>query len=67
MVDFLQKWSMGVCLIDIAELLAKLSEKYVIVKAWPGYMEDGNLCYDKFDGTESIRISAERFTLWNVD
>jgi hypothetical protein len=30
-------------------------------------MEDGNLCYDKFDGTESIRISAEGFTLWNVD
>ena len=45
----------------------KLSEKFVIVTAWPGYLEEGKLCYDKFDGTESIRISSEGFTVWNVD
>lgn len=48
-------------------LLHKLSEKFVIVTAWPGYLEEGKLCYDKFDGTESIRISSEGFTVWNVD
>ncbi len=67
LLDRLQTLFVPVFHIDIAELLAKLSEKYVIVTAWPGYMEDGNLCYDKFDGTESIRIGAEGFTLWNVD
>ena len=53
--------------IDVDALLHKLSEKFVIVTAWPGYLEEGKLCYDKFDGTESIRISSEGFTVWNVD
>lgn len=67
MLDRLQTLFVPVFNIDIEDLLRKLSEKYVIVTAWPGYVEGSTLCYDKFDGTESIRISSEGFVLWNVD
>ena len=33
----------------------------------PGYIDNGNLCYDKFDGTEVIRISPDGFKIWNVE
>ena len=45
----------------------KLSKKFTIVTAWPGYIDNGNLCYDKFDGTEAIRISPDGFKIWNVE
>ena len=53
--------------LDVGALLKKLSKNMVLAAAWPGYVKDGVLCYDKFDGTESIRIPAEGFTVWNVD
>ncbi len=67
LLDRLQTLFVPVFHIDVDALLHKLSEKFVIVTAWPGYLEEGKLCYDKFDGTESIRISSEGFTVWNVD
>ncbi len=66
LLDRLQTLFVPVFHIDVDALLHKLSEKFVIVTAWPGYLEEGKLCYDKFDGTESIRISSEGFTVWNV-
>lgn len=67
MLDRVQTLFVPVFRIDVEDLLKQLSSKYVIVTAWPGYLEDGVLCYDKFDGTESIRVSSEGFTVWNVD
>ena len=67
LLDRLQTLFVPVFHIDVDALLHKLSEKFVIVTAWPGYLEEGKLCYDKFDGTESIRTSSEGFTVWNVD
>jgi hypothetical protein len=67
MLDRLQTLFVPVFHLDVGSLLKKLSEKKVIVAAWPGYEKDGQLCYDKFDGTESIRIPKEGFTVWNVD
>lgn len=67
MLDRVQTLFVPVFRIDVEDLLKQLSSKYVIVTAWPGYVEDGVLCYDKFDGTESIRVSSEGFTVWNVD
>lgn len=67
LLDRLQTLFVPVFHIDIAELLRKLGKRFVIVAAWPGYYEDGFLCYDKFDGTESIRMSSEGFKIWNVD
>ena len=72
MADILEGYDSEVILLDrlqtlFVPVLHKLSEKFVIVTAWPGYLEEGKLCYDKFDGTESIRISSEGFTVWNVD
>ena len=67
LLDRLQTLFVPVFHIDVDALLHKLSEKFVIVTAWPGYLEEGKLCSDKFDGTESIRISSEGFTVWNVD
>lgn len=67
LLDRLQTLFVPVFQIDIDVLLQKLSEKFVIVTAWPGYMENGKLCYDKFDGTESIKINADGYTIWSVD
>ena len=67
MLDRLQTLFVPVFHLDVGSLLKKLSEKKVIVAAWPGYEKDGQLCYDKFDGTESRRIPKEGFTVWNVD
>lgn len=67
MLDRLQTLFVPVFHLEVGPLLKKLSEKYIIVAAWPGYEKDGQLCYDKFDGTESIRIPVEGFTVWNVD
>lgn len=67
LLDRLQTLFVPVFHIDIDDLLKKLSSKFVIVTAWPGYIEDAKLCYDKFDGTESIRIGSEGFTVWNVE
>ena len=67
MLDRLQTLFVPVFHLDVGSLLKTLSAKKIIVAAWPGYEKDGQLCYDKFDGTESIRIPKEGFTVWNVD
>ena len=67
LLDRLQTLFVPVFHIDVADLLRKLGKKFMIVAAWPGYYEGGFLCYDKFDGTESIRISADGFKIWNMD
>ena len=53
--------------IDPKSVLDELGRAFTVVIAWPGYVKDGLLCYDKFDGTESIRISAADYTLWTVE
>lgn len=67
MLDRVQTLFVPVFHIDVADLLFKLAKKFTLILAWPGYVEDGKLCYDKFDGSESIRISAEGIKVWNVE
>ena len=67
LLDRLQTLFVPVFNLDVAALLKELGQKFVLVAAWPGYVKDGMLCYDKFDGTESIRIPQDGFTIWNVD
>ena len=66
-LDRLQTLFVPVFHINTDSLMRKLSKKFTIVTAWPVYMENGNLCYDKFDGTEAIRISTDGFKIWYVD
>lgn len=66
-LDRLQTLFVPVFHINVDSLMRKLSKKFTIVTAWPGYQQNGNLCYDKFDGTEAIRISPDGFKLWNVE
>ncbi|MBQ8690586.1 MAG: BREX-3 system P-loop-containing protein BrxF [Phascolarctobacterium sp.] len=66
-LDRLQTLFVPVFHINTDSLMRKLSKKFTIVTAWPGYMENGNLCYDKFDGTEAIRISPDGFKIWDVE
>lgn len=65
-LDRLQTLFVPVFHINVDSLLRKLSKKFTIITAWPGYQQNGNLCYDKFDGTEAIRISPDGFKVWNV-
>lgn len=67
LLDRLQTLFVPVFNLDVASLLKELGQQFVLVAAWPGYVKDGMLCYDKFDGTESIRIPQDGFTIWNVD
>ena len=67
LLDRLQTLFVPVFNLDVAALMKALGEKFVLVAAWPGYAKDGMLCYDKFDDTESIRIPAEGFRIWNVE
>ncbi len=66
-LDRLQTLFVPVFHINVDSLIRKLSKKFTIVTAWPGYQKNGTLCYDKFDGTEAIRISPDGFKIWNVD
>ncbi|MEE3381463.1 MAG: BREX-3 system P-loop-containing protein BrxF [Succiniclasticum sp.] len=67
LLDRLQTLFVPVFRLDVGSLLRTLGQKYVLVAAWPGYVKDNTLCYDKFDGTESIRIPVDGFTIWNVE
>ena len=66
-LDRLQTLFVPVFHINTDSLMRKLSKKFTIVTAWTGYIDNGNLCYDKFDGTEAIRISPDGFKIWNVE
>lgn len=67
MLDRVQTFFVPVFHIDVADLFKKLGERFTVVVAWPGHLADGILCYDKFDGTESIRIPADDIKIWNVE
>ncbi|MDY6028718.1 MAG: BREX-3 system P-loop-containing protein BrxF [Acidaminococcaceae bacterium] len=68
-LDRLQTLFVPVFHINTDSLMRKLSKKFTIITAWPGYVDgdSGYLCYDKFDGTEAIRISPDGFKVWNVE
>jgi len=66
-LDRLQTFFVPVFHINSDSLMRKLSKQMTIVTAWPGYMDGGMLCYDKFDGTEAIRISPDGFKVFAID
>lgn len=67
LLDRLQTLFVPVFNLDVKAVLEELAKEFVIVAAWPGRVEDDQLCYDKFDGSASIRIPVEDFILWNVE
>lgn len=67
MLDRVQTLFVPVFNIDPKAVIDALGKAYTIVLAWPGYVSDGLLCYDKFDGTESIRMASADYTIWNVE
>ncbi len=67
LLDRVQTFFVPVLHIDVATLLKELGKDFTIVVAWPGYVDNGVLCYDKFDGTESIRVKADGLKIWNVE
>lgn len=66
-LDRLQTFFVPVFHINADSLMRKLSKQMTIVTAWPGYMDGGMLCYDKFDGTEAIRISPDGFKVFAIE
>lgn len=67
LLDRVQTLFVPVFHIDSKSVIDALGKAYTVVLAWPGYVSDGLLCYDKFDGTESIRISAADYTIFEVE
>ena len=67
LLDRVQTFFVPVFHIDVTTLLQKLSERFTLIVAWPGYFDKGLLCNDKFDGTESVRMPATDIKIWNID
>lgn len=67
LLDRVQTFFVPVLHIDVQTLLRELGKRFTLVVAWPGYVDEGMLCYDKFDGTASIRVKSEGMKIWNVD
>ena len=66
MLDRVQTFFVPVFHIDGPSLLNELGKEFTLVLAWPGYVKDDQLCYDKFDGTESIRMPVGSLRVWEV-
>ena len=66
LLDRVQTFFVPVFHIDVKRLLTELGKSFTIVVAWPGYVKDDTLCYDKFDGTESIKMPADNLKIWEV-
>ena len=66
MLDRVQTFFVPVFHIDVPSLLNELGKEFTLVLAWPGYVKDDQLCYDKFDGTESIRMPVGSLRVWEV-
>ena len=66
MLDRVQTFFVPVFHIDVSALLNELGKEFTLVLAWPGYVKDNQLCYDKFDGTESIRMPVGNLRVWEV-
>lgn len=65
-LDDLQTLFVPVFHVNVDSLLRKLSKSKTIVAVWPGVLDGGMLCYDKFDGSEAIRISPDGFKVFDV-
>ncbi|MCQ2363663.1 MAG: BREX-3 system P-loop-containing protein BrxF [Acidaminococcaceae bacterium] len=65
-LDNLQTLFVPVFHINTDSLMRKLSKHMTILTAWPGHVDGGMLCYDKFDGSEAIRISPDGFRIFNI-
>jgi len=66
MLDRVQTFFVPVFHIDVPALLNELGKEFTLVLAWPGYIKDNELCYDKFDGTESIRMPIGNLKVWEI-
>ncbi|MDD4321877.1 MAG: BREX-3 system P-loop-containing protein BrxF [Acidaminococcaceae bacterium] len=67
LLDRVQTFFVPVLHIDVETLLHELGKSFTLVVAWPGYVDNDILCYDKFDGTASIRVKSEGMKIWNVE
>jgi len=67
MLDRVQTLFIPVFNIDPKAVIDAMGKAYTVVVVWPGYVQDGILCYDKFDGTESIRIAAGDYDIFTVE
>lgn len=65
-LDRLETLFVPVFHINTDSLMRKLGKFMTVVTAWPGVYEDGSLRYDKFDGTEALRISPDGFKILNI-
>ncbi len=79
MSEILEQYDSGVILLDRVQtlftpvlqlnplaLLRSLSEKYLLVVAWPGYYQDEKLFFNRLGETEPLKFNAEGVVIWTV-
>ncbi len=67
LLDRVQTFFTPVLQLDPLALLRSLSEKYTLVVAWPGYFENGNLCFLRMGQSEPLKFDASDITIWSVE
>lgn len=53
--------------LDPLLLLRKLSEKYTLIVAWPGYYENENLFFLRSGEPEPMKFDAKGLIVWSVE
>lgn len=66
LLDRLQSLFVPALHLDPLALLRKLSERFVLVAAWPGFYEDGNLCFQRLGEAQPLRFNAKDLTVWTI-
>ena len=66
LIDRLQSLFVPVLHLDPVALLRKLSERFVLVVAWPGFYENGYLCFQRLGESEPLRFDAKGLTVWSI-
>ena len=66
LLDRLQSLFVPALHLDPLALLRKLSERFVLVVAWPGFYENGYLCFHRLGEPEPLRFDAKDLTVWTI-
>ena len=65
LLDRLQSLFVPALHLDPLALLRKLSERFVLIVAWPGSYENGALYFHRIGETEPLRFDAKNITVWS--
>lgn len=67
LLDRLQSLFVPALHLDPLALLRKLSERFVLIVAWPGFYDNGSLYFQRIGEAQPLRFDAKNITVWTKD